>query len=65
MGLITPESKDDFHGPVDRWVDTLTGLHTESGMNAFVYWPSGDRERQSRIFAAEVVPAVRAALGQA
>ena len=33
-------------------------------MNAFVYWPSGDRERQSRIFAAEVVPAVRAALGQ-
>jgi len=64
MGLITSENKDDFHGPVDRWVDTLTGLHTESGMNAFVYWPSGDRERQSRIFAAEVVPAVRSALGQ-
>ena len=64
MGLITSENKDDFHGPVDRWVDTLTELHTESGMNAFVYWPSGDRERQSRIFAAEVVPAVRAALGQ-
>jgi alkanesulfonate monooxygenase SsuD/methylene tetrahydromethanopterin reductase-like flavin-dependent oxidoreductase (luciferase family) len=65
MGLITSENKDDFHGPVARWVDTLTGLHTESGMNAFVYWPSGDRERQSRIFAAEVVPAVRSALGQA
>jgi alkanesulfonate monooxygenase SsuD/methylene tetrahydromethanopterin reductase-like flavin-dependent oxidoreductase (luciferase family) len=64
MGLITSENKDDFHGPVDRWVDTLTGLHLESGMNAFVYWPSGDRERQSRIFAAEVVPAVRSALGQ-
>ena len=64
MGLITSENKDDFHGPLDRWVDTLTSLHTESGMNAFVYWPSGDRERQSRIFAAEVVPAVRSALGQ-
>lgn len=64
MGLITSENRDDFHGPVDRWVDTLTGLHLESGMNAFVYWPSGDRERQSRIFAAEVVPAVRSALGQ-
>ena len=64
MGLITSENKDDFHGPVDRWVDTLTGLHLESGMNAFVYWPSGDRERQSRIFAAEVVPAVRSALAQ-
>jgi alkanesulfonate monooxygenase SsuD/methylene tetrahydromethanopterin reductase-like flavin-dependent oxidoreductase (luciferase family) len=64
MGLITSENRDDFHGPVGRWVDTLTGLHLESGMNAFVYWPSGDRERQSRIFAAEVVPAVRSALGQ-
>ncbi|HEV8221201.1 MAG TPA: LLM class flavin-dependent oxidoreductase [Streptosporangiaceae bacterium] len=64
MGLVTSENQDDFHGPVDRWVDTLTSLHLESGMNAFVYWPSGDRERQSRIFAAEVVPAVRSALGQ-
>jgi alkanesulfonate monooxygenase SsuD/methylene tetrahydromethanopterin reductase-like flavin-dependent oxidoreductase (luciferase family) len=64
MGLITPENKDDFNGPVERWVDTLTSLYTESGMNAFIYWPSGDRERQSRIFAAEVVPAVRSALGQ-
>ena len=64
MGLITSENRDDFHGPVDRWVDTLTSLHLESGMNAFVYWPSGDRERQSRIFAAEVVPAVRSALAQ-
>ena len=31
-------------------------------MNAFVFWPSGDRERQSRIFAEEVVPAAREAL---
>jgi alkanesulfonate monooxygenase SsuD/methylene tetrahydromethanopterin reductase-like flavin-dependent oxidoreductase (luciferase family) len=64
MGLITSENKDDFNGPVERWVDTLTSLYTESGMNAFIYWPSGDRERQSRMFAAEVVPAVRSALGQ-
>jgi hypothetical protein len=28
-------------------------------MNAFVFWPSGDRERQSRLFAEEVVPSVR------
>jgi hypothetical protein len=32
-------------------------------MNAFVFWPSGDRERQSRVFAEEVVPAVRSAAG--
>ncbi|MFY1670944.1 LLM class flavin-dependent oxidoreductase [Plantactinospora sp. WMMB334] len=64
MGLIGPEDRDDFHGPVGRWVETLTRLHTEQRMNTFVYWPGGDRERQSRIFAEEVVPAVRAALGQ-
>jgi hypothetical protein len=32
-------------------------------MNVFVFWPSGDRERQSRIFAEQVVPAVRTAVG--
>ena len=62
MGLITPESRDMFHGPKERWVDTLTTLYTDSGMNTFVFWPSGDRERQSRIFAEGVVPAVREAL---
>ncbi len=54
---------DPFHGPVGRWVETLTTLHAESQMNAFVFWPSGDRERQSRVFAEEVVPAVRSAAG--
>ena len=63
MGLITAEDRDPFHGPVGRWVETLTTLHAESQMNAFVFWPSGDRERQSRVFAEEVVPAVRSAAG--
>jgi len=63
MGSITPDDHDDFNGPVGRWVDTLTALHAESQMNAFVFWPSSDRERQSRIFAEQVVPAARAALG--
>jgi hypothetical protein len=42
--------------------DALTTLYGDIGMNTFVFWPSGDRERQSRIFAEEVVPAVREAL---
>ena len=25
-------------------------------MNAFIFWPSADRERQSRLFAEQVVP---------
>jgi hypothetical protein len=62
MGLITPESQDMFHGPKERWVETLTTLYSDFGMNTFVFWPSGDRERQPRIFAEEVVPAVREAL---
>jgi hypothetical protein len=62
MRLITPESRDMFHGPAERWVDTLTTLYRDYGMNTFVFWPSGDRERQSRIFAEDAVPAVREAL---
>jgi alkanesulfonate monooxygenase SsuD/methylene tetrahydromethanopterin reductase-like flavin-dependent oxidoreductase (luciferase family) len=62
MGLITDEDTDAFNGPVDRWVDTLTRLHVEHRMNAFVYWPVATRERQAHIFAEEVVPAVRKAL---
>jgi len=49
MGRITTEDRDPFHGPVGRWVDTLTTLRAESQMNVFVFWPSGDRERQSRV----------------
>jgi alkanesulfonate monooxygenase SsuD/methylene tetrahydromethanopterin reductase-like flavin-dependent oxidoreductase (luciferase family) len=59
MGLITPQDRGPFHGPAGRWVETLTSLYTDSQMNTFVFWPSSDRERQSRVFAEEVVPAVR------
>ena len=62
MGLITPQDRDTFNGPVERWAETLTTLHTESQMNAFVFWPTGDRERQSRLFAEQVVPAARESL---
>jgi hypothetical protein len=62
MGLITPQDRDAFNGPVERWAETLTTLRTESQVNAFVFWPTGDRERQSRLFAEQVVPAVRESL---
>jgi alkanesulfonate monooxygenase SsuD/methylene tetrahydromethanopterin reductase-like flavin-dependent oxidoreductase (luciferase family) len=65
MGLITPDGRDMFNGPAGRWVDTLTTLYTEYQMNTFIFWPSGDRERQSRIFAEEVVPPARQALASA
>jgi alkanesulfonate monooxygenase SsuD/methylene tetrahydromethanopterin reductase-like flavin-dependent oxidoreductase (luciferase family) len=65
MGLITAQDRDEFNGPVGRWADTLTGLNADAQMNAFIFWPTGDRERQSRLFAEEVVPAVRQAIGRA
>lgn len=65
MGLISPSRRDLFHGPADHWVETLTVLYTDHQMNTFVFWPEDDRERQSRAFAEEIVPAVRAALASA
>jgi hypothetical protein len=44
-------------------VDTLADLYENKQMNAFIYWPSADRERQSRIFAEQVVPLAREAIG--
>jgi hypothetical protein len=41
-------------------LDVLTGGR-QVGMDTFVFWPSaGDEEQQIRLFAEEVVPAVRA-----
>ena len=41
------------------WVDELTRLAVEVGMDTFIYWPADDRMRQIELFAAEVVPAVK------
>jgi hypothetical protein len=57
--------RDLFHGPAGHWVETLTKLYTSYQMNTFVFWPENDHERQSRVFAEDVVPAVRAALAEA
>lgn len=62
-GLISGQDEGPFHGPPQRWVDTLADLYENQQMNAFIYWPSADRERQSRIFAEEVVPLAREAMG--
>jgi alkanesulfonate monooxygenase SsuD/methylene tetrahydromethanopterin reductase-like flavin-dependent oxidoreductase (luciferase family) len=65
MGSITAVQRDLFHGPAAHWVETLAELYTSYLMNTFVFWPEDDRERQSRVFAEDVVPAVRAALAGA
>lgn len=46
-------------GDVAQWVDELTGLAVDHGMDTFVLGPSEDPVPQLQRFAAEVVPAVR------
>lgn len=66
MGLITDGPAEGFlTGPVDYWVDELTRLVVEVGMDTFIYWPADDRLRQLERFAAEVVPAVQEQVAQA
>jgi alkanesulfonate monooxygenase SsuD/methylene tetrahydromethanopterin reductase-like flavin-dependent oxidoreductase (luciferase family) len=61
-GLIGPESPEPFQGSVAQWVEQIVSVVQDFGMNAVVYWPNEDHERQLSVFAAEVVPAVREAL---
>jgi alkanesulfonate monooxygenase SsuD/methylene tetrahydromethanopterin reductase-like flavin-dependent oxidoreductase (luciferase family) len=54
--------RERLHGPPAHWVETLTGFVVELGFDAFVLWPESDVLRQVERFAAEVAPAVRAAV---
>jgi alkanesulfonate monooxygenase SsuD/methylene tetrahydromethanopterin reductase-like flavin-dependent oxidoreductase (luciferase family) len=65
-GEITDGPNRGFlQGPVDRWVDELSQLVLETGMDTFVFWAGGPRRRQLELFASEVAPAVRAAVDAA
>ena len=60
-GRIGPEIGEPLDGPVERWVEALTGLTVDGGMDTYVLWPAEDRIEQLELFANEVVPAVREA----
>jgi alkanesulfonate monooxygenase SsuD/methylene tetrahydromethanopterin reductase-like flavin-dependent oxidoreductase (luciferase family) len=48
-----------LQGGVTQWIDELTELTVEHGMDTFVFGPSQDPVPQLQRFAAEVVPGVR------
>jgi alkanesulfonate monooxygenase SsuD/methylene tetrahydromethanopterin reductase-like flavin-dependent oxidoreductase (luciferase family) len=56
------ESGDFPDGPVTQWVDRLTSLAVEHGMDTFVFGPARDPVHQVRRFAEEIAPAVREAV---
>jgi alkanesulfonate monooxygenase SsuD/methylene tetrahydromethanopterin reductase-like flavin-dependent oxidoreductase (luciferase family) len=63
-GKITDGDRGGWlEGPASYWVDELTRLAVEYGMDAFVLWPEGDPTGQVRRFAEEVAPGVRDAVG--
>nr|BBH94703.1 N5,N10-methylene tetrahydromethanopterin reductase [Thermogemmatispora argillosa] len=68
IGQITPGGpgweRGTFRGSAQDWINELTRLAHEVGLDTFIYWPLEDRLRQIQRFAAEVVPGVRAALGR-
>ena len=62
-GLITDgEAEGLLVGPIGQWIETLIEWASDPGINTFVFWPTADELRQVQTFAAEVAPAVRAAL---
>ncbi|MDN5914742.1 MAG: hypothetical protein L0I76_06475 [Pseudonocardia sp.] len=60
--MIGSESHEPFQGSVQQWIDQLLDTVERFGMNAFVFWPNEDHDRQRQIFAEQVVPEVRQAL---
>lgn len=49
-----------FDGPVSQWVDDLTALAVNTGMDTFIFGAPDDNITQVRRFAEDVVPLVRA-----
>ncbi|MFJ6861538.1 LLM class flavin-dependent oxidoreductase [Streptomyces werraensis] len=65
IGTIgTHGARHGLVGDVEVWVDTLTDWALRLGFDTFIFWPVGDAETQLELFAARVVPAVRARVAE-
>ncbi len=63
FGTVTDgPSRGFLTGPTDQWIDQLTELVLEYGMDSFVLGTKEDDLAQIRLFADEIAPAVRAAV---
>lgn len=59
-GVITEGDRGDYLvGPTSYWVEELTRLAVELGMDTFVFWPGTDAVPQLHRFIEDVAPAVR------
>jgi alkanesulfonate monooxygenase SsuD/methylene tetrahydromethanopterin reductase-like flavin-dependent oxidoreductase (luciferase family) len=63
--VVDGEVSSWLHGPVEHWVEELVALVRDLRFDGFVLWVDHeDALGQTERFAAEVVPAVREALGE-
>lgn len=59
-GVVTEgESRGFLQGPPDQWVEELTGLALEHGIDGFILWPDGDLVEQTGRFASVAARARR------
>jgi alkanesulfonate monooxygenase SsuD/methylene tetrahydromethanopterin reductase-like flavin-dependent oxidoreductase (luciferase family) len=62
--ITAAEERGLLRGPPSHWTETLAGFARDLGFDDFVFGPGGDDPvRQIELFAAEVAPGVRQALG--
>jgi alkanesulfonate monooxygenase SsuD/methylene tetrahydromethanopterin reductase-like flavin-dependent oxidoreductase (luciferase family) len=62
---VTAERKGLFIGTPKEWTDELLRYYNDLRLDTFIVWPvMGNEERQTRVFAEEIVPAVKEALDQ-
>lgn len=60
FGTITQSESHGFlHGPIQQWIDQLTELVLDYGMDTFILGTEGDDLTQIRTFAEDIAPAVR------
>jgi alkanesulfonate monooxygenase SsuD/methylene tetrahydromethanopterin reductase-like flavin-dependent oxidoreductase (luciferase family) len=74
MGILDlgrPDTKieqregNNIYGSVEHWVEQIVRLYQDYGQDTFIFWPvAGNQLIQIEAFAREVVPAVRAQVGQ-
>ena len=63
-GRIGPKENGPLDGPPALWVEELARHVLELGMDSFVFWPREEPLGQLELFAHEVAPAVREAVGK-
>ena len=62
-GVITDHTSEGFlRGPRDQWVDELTDLALNHGIDSFILWPDGDLVDQTGRFAS-IAATIRSTIG--